>query len=277
MNKSRIMANLEEILKPVPKKERQALRRKKSLDNYFKRRAQNYSAYEKEEDEWREADELSCFRGIGELLRLPENRKALREARNYFKANTKNIPEKEIDLSITLESLVTLFGEMKGIVDGMLGIECEKPLIQFIYNSPASWYFMNKKLALIGINRLLPNNCAHEYAHHVTSYSKAQAKWIKSRLMEEGFAHGIGRNASTIYASNHDMPLLAHMAFDDYTLRIARAESTLKNQPMFPDKQDITVYGIAAFLVAEAKHGKSIYREIIKSHEPAEYLLKKLK
>ena len=66
------------------------------------------------------------------------------------------------------------------------------------------------------------------------------------------------------------------MAFDDYTLRIARAESTLKKSAHVSDKQDITVYGIAAFLVAEAKHGKSIYREIIKSHEPAEYLIKRL-
>ena len=41
-----------------------------------------------------QADELSCFRGIGELLRLPENRKALREARNYFKANTKIFRER---------------------------------------------------------------------------------------------------------------------------------------------------------------------------------------
>ena len=157
MNKSRIMANLEEILKPVPKKERQALRRKKSLDNYFKRRAQNYSAYEKRKTNGARLMNCPASGALESFLRLPENRKALREARNYFKANTKNIPEKEIDLSITLESLVTLFGEMKGIVDGMLGIECEKPLIQFIYNSPASWYFMNKNwrsLALTGFCRI---------------------------------------------------------------------------------------------------------------------------
>ena len=35
--------------------------------------------------------------------------------------------------------------------------------------------------------------------------------------------------------------------------------------------------GIAAFLIAEAKQGKKIYREIISSPQPIEYLIKKLK
>lgn len=272
-----IIKNLEERLEPVPKKEKIRLERKEDIGDYFRNKEQN-EKLAAEENKRLYAHNLVIFRNLEEVLRQGDNRAILAEAVGWLEKSAEKIKHTKLEFSIMPEALVKMFYEIKEIVDSLLGTDVEKPYVLFAKNYPGGNYDVNKQRAILGINLYLPYTCAHEYAHHVASCSPAQMEWIGSIPHQEGFAHGVGRNALAEYADNNSMPLLKKLIFKMDAVRMEKISRLLDSRhKRFPNKLKFGAYGAAAFLIAEAIHGKSIYREIIRSASHDEYLIKKLK
>ncbi|MFH1065947.1 MAG: hypothetical protein V1734_05575 [Nanoarchaeota archaeon] len=272
-----IIHNLEQRLEPIPQNKRMRLRRKKSVDNYFKSREQS-EKLTADGNKMLYAHNLIIFRNLEEVLRQEDNRAILAETVDWLEKSAEKITSTELEFSIMPEALIMMFYEVKEIVDGMLATNADKPHVLFAKNYPDGNYDVNKQTAMLGINLYLPYTCAHEYAHHVSSCSPAQMEWIRSIPHQEGFAYNVGRNALAEYAGNNSMPLLKKLIFKMDAKRMKKVSSSLNSRHRrFPNRMKFGAYGAAAFLIAEAIHGKQIYREIIRSANPAEYLINKIK
>lgn len=283
MDKSRIIANLEERIKPIPKNKRNFLKRSKALEKYL-------NDYKTDEhfryDEWQrvKANTIILYSALIESLSSNENTKCIEDISHYF--NSKKKEKKIIDNKPFLRRGPQWFDEMAEIVKGMLGIETDRPPVfenkHLIFRHPAVYNVNRKEITLHNINPyFVPEVVAHEYIHHTEHAFRYQMKWAKSIILTEGMAYPLGNAAAREYASasgNLVAVRTGSMYISDGLMQTIKLIKEGERHRKTCMERNVEFYpGIVAFLVAEAKHGKKIYREIIKSPEPAEYLLKKLK
>ena len=283
MNKSRIITNLEERLEPIPKNKRIFLKRSKALEKYIR----DY----KEDDnfrynEWQhiKSNTIILYSALIEALSSNENREYIEEIANYF--NSKKHEKQIIDNKPFLRHSSCWLDEMAEIVKGMLGIETDRPPVfenkHLIFRHPAKYNANRKEITLYNvIPYFVPEVVSHEYIHHIQYALRYSMQWKTNTVLMEGMAYPLGNAAAREYASESGN-LIAIKTGSSYlseglmqTIKLTREGEKHRKTCM---ERDVEFYpGIAAFLVAEAKHGKKIYREIISSPQPAEYLLKKLK
>jgi len=272
-----IIQNLEERLKPVPKNRRLMLKRAQKLDQKL-RACIKCPLYEEEEMERNYAMSLNMHACIEELLLEKRNMDVFYGTREFIYKEAQNMINEENLQTIIAEEIIE-------IVQGMIGVTAEKPgIIQDKSLHRGAKYIVLKQEICIGTNFKfgeLPEAIAHEYAHHIELSSRAQMQWMRYIALMEGFAYMAGINAAKEYSHRKKTQAPRWFALRHAADILHTAESFLEMKNAMcaykPDRNRFINYGITAFLVAEAKHGKSIYREIIRSAEPAEYLIKKLK
>lgn len=283
MDKIRIIANLEEKLKPIPKNKRIYLKRSKVLEKYM----QDY----KEDDnfrygEWQrvKADIIILYSALIETLSSNENMECIEELINYF--NAQKHEKKIIDNKQFLRRGSCWLDEMAEIVKGMLGIETDRPAVfenrHLVFRHPAVYNANRKEIRLYNIGSyFVPEVVAHEYIHHAQHAFKYQMKWARNQILTEGMAYPLGNASAREYASESGNLIAARTGSIYLSEGLNQTMKLIKEDEKHRKiccERDVEHYpGIAAFLVAEARHGKKIFREIIKSPEPAEYLLKKIK
>lgn len=282
MDKSRIMANLEERLEPVPKNKRTALKMSKGIYRWEKHIKES-EIFLKDEKNRLDAYVIGFYSALLDMLSTAENREVMAEAKMYFnsKKHERSVKSNK-DFS---RGLSWWLSEMAEITEGMLGVKAEKPLI--VHNPKGNVFqagsYLPASNAIIingNLRYVLPDIVAHEYLHHIQYSLKNQMKWAMDYILKEGMAYGFGISASFEYASRTGNKICHAESSMWASFYLASAISLLdedKQKRKTCRERDVEHYpGIAAFLTAEAKHGKSIYREIIRSANPAEYLIKRL-
>lgn len=284
MDKSKITANLEERLKPIPKKERIPIRRGKAYERWYNH-LKSSKVFLEEEKNRLDAYAISFYSALLDLLSTFENRQIMQETKDYFlKKKNEKIVKGNYDFNLGCSWWLS---KMAKIVDGMLGVSPEIPDIIHnpkgnIFAYAGNYLPIPKQIEINGILRYsLPDIVSHEYVHHIQYSLRNHRKWTRDYILKEGMAYSLGRAASFEYASNTgNMACYAESStWASFYLSTAIGlldEDEQKRKTC--RERDVEFYpGIAAFLVAEARHGKRIYREIISSPQPAEYLIKKLK
>ncbi|MDD4878424.1 MAG: hypothetical protein PHO02_05315 [Candidatus Nanoarchaeia archaeon] len=283
MDKGRITANLEERIKPIPKEKRIFLKRSKALEKYI-------SDYKEDDNfrynEWQhiKANTILLYSALIESLSSNENTECIEEMAHYF--NSKKRENRIIDNKPFLRRGPEWFDEMSEIVKGMLGIETDRPPVfenrHLVFRHPGKYDADKKEITLHNINPyFVPEVVAHEYIHHAQYAFKYSMSWKYNKVLLEGMAYPLGNASAREYAFESGN-LIALRTGSSYlseglmqTIKLIKEGERHRKTCM---ERNVEHYpGIAAFLVAEAKHGKKIYREIIKSPQPAEYLIKKLK
>jgi len=283
MDKSRIKTNLEERLKPIPKNKRNFLKRSKALEKYIR----NYKEDDNfRYDEWQrvKANTIILYSALIESLSSNENTECIEDIANYF--NSKKKEKKIIDNKPFLKHGSCWLDEMAEIVKGILGIETDRPPVfenkHLIFRHPGVYNVNRKEITLYNINPyFVPEIVAHEYIHHTQYAFKYSMKWKNNNILPEGMAYPLGNAAAMEYASESGNLIAVKTGSSSLSNGLMQTIKLIKEGERHRKtcmERNVEFYpGIAAFLVAEAKHGKKIYREIIKSPQPAEYLIRKLK
>lgn len=277
MKKSSIIANIEGILEPVPKAKRTMLR----INAIFQQR---YASLKKDKtDEWEElcagkgAANIETAREIVDALNRRENIEVATELRRYFSGLTIG---KEAMQPVKNSGLVRMLWAAREHMEGFLGCSASEAGIRFKPDISSSYSPEKAEICIVGIpfssdrNRIL-FDIYHEYSHHLEFCTQIPEVWMRQVIIAEGFADCAGMSGAAYGAANIENRIrhMVHRRLEDF--REFYAESRFESYTSF--RSISYIIGTASFLIAEAKHGKKIYREIIKSPEPAEYLLKKLK
>ena len=102
----------------------------------------------------------------------------------------------------------------------------------------------------------------HEYCHAMQFSAPYPFSWLKNKLLGEGFAEAVSRHL-----------MVKSSPFQREAARIMLKHSV--NNLLREDDLDIYLYdfGFAAFFLVQQKHGAGIYKEIIRTEKPFEYLL----
>lgn len=279
MKNSSIITNLENKIEPVSKEEREYFEIPQEFEKwlfpkgeyelngiYLGQNKENLQAYEKLIDILREKEKIAI---IYDILKHMESKDVPDEI---------STPDLIANYPTHLDYWLSSIAEE---VDGMLGCTAEFPEIYLDKNIIGGTAIYHSKTRRIGIasgigGSSVAFNAGHEYCHHMQDHSKAPLPWFLCKTISEGFADNVGMNATRIYAEKSGNLIVQSAAqnrlWQDIKYFCLRLEK--EGEPYGDDK--FYAVGGTAFLVAEAMHGKTIYREIIRSAEPAEYLIKKL-
>lgn len=117
---------------------------------------------------------------------------------------------------------------------------------------------------------------AHEYVHHLEKIKNKSLQWRWSSFMGEGLAVAGGMAAAESYAlkiEDRDMGMELH---SDRISRISDYKQLFQNGFLLQTegRRHMIYYTVAptAFLVAERKHGKGIYKQVLESKKPLDLL-----
>ncbi|HII16170.1 MAG TPA: hypothetical protein HA362_07735 [Nanoarchaeota archaeon] len=115
---------------------------------------------------------------------------------------------------------------------------------------------------------------AHEYVHHIGNIKKRILQW--SPFLGEGLAEAAGASAAESYglrAGDWVIETESHLARIS-CLRDYIEGFDCRHLLEIEGSRDMVFYTVAptAFLVAERKHGKGIYKQVLESKKPMELL-----
>ena len=283
MEKRSIIANLEERLEPIPKNKRIFLKRSRALEKYIRDYKENDN-YRYNEWQRIKANTIILYSALIEALSSNENKECIEDIAHYF--NSKKREKQIIDNKPFLRRGSCWLDEMAEIVKGILGIEIDStPVFEnkhLIFRHPAKYNANRKEITLYNVNPyLFPEVVSHEYIHHIQYALRYSMQWKTNNVLLEGMAHPLGNAAAREYASESGNLIAVKTGSSSLsnglmqTIRLIKEGERHRQTCM---EREVEHYpGIAAFLIAEAKQGKKIYREIISSPQPIEYLIKKLK
>ncbi|MFA5887663.1 MAG: hypothetical protein WC852_03050 [Candidatus Nanoarchaeia archaeon] len=162
----------------------------------------------------------------------------------------------------------------RGRLISWLGSACYKPM--------SSSISVSKKVK----EEMLPLILSHEYTHHVEFSSPNAAIFDDLPVLTEGLADAVGIAATKSYAARqNDEKLLAEV--EKHILkRVTNAIDLIRTFEMgfggpYSQKSfkrniryiDFYSIGCTAFLVAEARHGQAIYRDIFRAENPLDMLV----
>ncbi|MDI6737263.1 MAG: hypothetical protein QME12_01980 [Nanoarchaeota archaeon] len=285
MEKSAIIANLEGILEPVPKENRIILKINPAFQQW-------YAFIKKEKppeyDELLERNNRENVETVNELvaaLNRRENIEIATELRRYY--NSAYACRKEAVRLIRDSALVQMLGIIKEDMDGFLGCSTGEVKISCECDLNSSYSPEKAEIRIAGISlpadpgkNRIPCDISHEYCHHMQFSTNLPTLWIKQAVISEGFANCAGRAGAELYGQiKKNTKIKSRIRYTLYRqLEDFRELYVDHNFEGYTSLADICyTIGTTAFLVAEARRGKSIYREIIRSANPAEYLIRKLR
>lgn len=134
-------------------------------------------------------------------------------------------------------------------------------------------YDYGQKIIIMPINRKAPViTLAHEYAHHIQGVKSCSKDWNLHHFLTEGFADAIALASVENYALKTGDKNMESDARCTRLHKLCFYRNIFRSPEMMKsgDRAMLADYyaGTAAFLVAEQKHGRGIYREILDSKNP---------
>lgn len=278
---SSIIANLESRIEPVSKEKRMQL----SISPKFQ---QWYAAITKDPAAWdgiyagKSRENTEAARELVAALNRRANIEVATELRRYF--STSYAISEEAMHPVVDSDLVQMLEPIREQMDRFFGCSTSEVGIRLecAFNSsysPEKPEIRISRIPLSGDRNRIRFAIFHEYCHHVEFCTCTPKLWIKQMVVGEGLADCAGMAGAILYgAANNNQEIenrirqMFHRRLEGF--REFYAENRFESYTTF---RDISyTIGTTAFLVAEAIHGKEIYREIIRSANPAEYLIKKL-
>ncbi len=152
------------------------------------------------------------------------------------------------------------------------------------YFKPFAYMKYEELLPVIGIysgdmnNIALYPTVAHELAHFFQECRNPDAnrEWNNLKFLKEGFARGVERIVAKKEVSRQRKwssiyPTLARL-YDDITEFASSGYKEDAEKQLHYEGH----WGSCAFVIAEARHGTGIYREMMQSEKPYEMLVEKL-
>jgi len=124
-------------------------------------------------------------------------------------------------------------------------------------------------------NKIFQPVAAHEYSHHVQS--KALFRTGGYRIFKEGHAMGVEKHIANLLELSNKDPSFAKPIVPDFVIALATVYDWMSKELDFsPDKSlsdllkyslsypNYTCLGTSIFSLAEARHGKGIYRDVLR-------------
>ncbi|MFA5888519.1 MAG: hypothetical protein WC852_07460, partial [Candidatus Nanoarchaeia archaeon] len=165
---------------------------------------------------------------------------------------------------------------LAGEVNSLIGYEISVPKIERSAKLKANvlgWYDLRNRIMIMPTSHN-PSaiTSAHEYAHHTQAVKSCSRDWFVHEFLSEGFANAIAMDAVSSYAlKTGDKNMESGVICDrlhilSFYRNIFRSPKIMQSE----EKKVLANYyaGTAAFLVAEKKHGRGIYRQMLDSKNP---------
>lgn len=207
-----------------------------------------------------------ALKKVNAMLKEPKRKKLLLDATKKYKPERGNTERKGIvhPLPLTKPVLTSHLILAAVKVNDALGCEIELPCLNrekggWAYSpmlNVISYPYVGGNLEIIDMQLM------HEYCHAIQFSAPYPHPWLKNQLVAEGFAEAFSRHL----AAKHS-PLEREVAF----IMLKHSISDITHENIL----NIYLYdlGFASFFLAQQKHGAKIYKEIIRTENPFEYLL----
>ncbi|MFH1066066.1 MAG: hypothetical protein V1734_06170 [Nanoarchaeota archaeon] len=156
-------------------------------------------------------------------------------------------------------------------VNSLLGYDIPVPQIAKCAKKGNEYRYLSKNI-ITPEDHPSPVTLAHEYAHHISHVKSCSKEWDLHDFLSEGFAEVVALAAVNDYALKTDDRIMQREVTRSKINCLSDYKAIFNSRHIMrmEGANDLADYcvGTTAFLVAERKHGKGIYRQMLDSKNP---------